>query len=173
MVVKQKPCGVWARSRSFARHQSPSAAFLAPERVGDRDHGHRAVRAFFQRPDHRFDDVAGNQRPRGIMDQHKIRRVVGQCFQPQPDRILPRRAADDGSGRAVRPWRRERAFLAGADHHLDRRPAKASTVRRSIGCPARRSNCLGARSRSALPCRRRRSGWRYGTWRCPGISGNA
>ena len=68
------------------------------------------------------------------MDQHEIRRVAGQRFQSQPHRILPRGAADDGGGSIRAPARRGRVRpVRGRSPPARARPAKASTVRRSIG----------------------------------------
>ena len=48
-----------------------------------------------QQPRHQ---VGGQERPRGVVDQHTLGRQDLQRLEPPPDGLLPRRAAGDGVG---------------------------------------------------------------------------
>ncbi len=86
--------------------------------------------------------------PRGIVDQHQIRRIGFQHFERVAHRRLPRRAADDqlhARNSGQRCLGQRFAAFGYRDHDRRRLPhaASASAECRSTGLPRQLANCLG------------------------------
>ena len=90
-------------------------AFAALQRVGDR-HGGERRRMVVQRRDHRVDGGRVDQRARRVVDQHPVRRRVGQRLQPVAHRILTGGAASHRFGQ-VQP--RDRRVVEIAEGGID------------------------------------------------------
>ena len=97
MTSKRNDCGVCAmrsRARSGVASTCPAVADQF-YRVGHGNRRHRRAgqaRGIDRARDHRCRD----ERPRGVMDQHDVRRLARERFQSGADRGLPGRAAIGG-----------------------------------------------------------------------------
>ena len=159
-VAKRKPCGVWARNRSFARHgpgDPPGGGAL--QRIGHRHRRDRAL-GLGQGRDQGRDGAGRNQRPGGVMNQHQVRCVGASASSPSARARSPRgwRVAAPPDTRSAGD-RGRRARTSSAAGSPARHGQSACGVERIRG-PAhdrggrRGENCLGVPRRTGCSDRR-------------------
>ena len=166
--AKRKPCGVCAR-QSPARSSVAAMRLSAPgllQRIGERN-GRDGAGRVGERLEHPVDDIARDERPDGIVDQHPVGGVRLQRLEAVVDGSLPRRPAVDGREQPVaiqilRSAAPVAVGIACADHDLDhvdagvlqehaRACGPAQSPRRSertAWAAGRRPGCRGRRQRS-------------------------
>jgi hypothetical protein len=83
--------------QTFARRRHKSRRARPLQGVGDREGGNCA-RGVLQGRDKRLDVAALDERPRGVVDQHGLRRILRKGVEAGAGRITPFRATGDHRG---------------------------------------------------------------------------